>query len=221
MIGVFDSGTGGILALRELRRLMPREATCLYIDSANAPYGTKDEGELLRLVKLDIERLRCAGADKILMACCTASTVYDLLSDEEKSIATPIIAPAARRAVEITKRGKIGVIATERTVSSHAFKNAILKERTDVCVTELAAQELVSLVEGGAFDANITESERELLQNTLAPLCYADIDTIVLGCTHFPALSGEISKILNNVKIVSSTYEGALEISKRVARDRL
>ena len=99
MIGVFDSGVGGMTAFDELRRLLPCEDMVYLADRSNAPYGTKSERELVFLVREDIRRLRELGCEKILVACCTASTVVSLLSEAERRICTPIILPTARAAV--------------------------------------------------------------------------------------------------------------------------
>lgn len=209
MIGVFDSGVGGLTALKELRELLPNADLCYFADRKNAPYGTKSEDELVLLVKEDIRRLREFGAQKILIACCTAGTVYHRLSDGEKEISQPIIAPAARRAARLTKNGKIGVIATERTVRSHAFLKAAEAISKDLSVTELEAQELVGLVESGAKDGSLCESEIQTIKRAVAPLRDTGIDTLILGCTHFPHIENAISRALGGIKTVNPSKEGA------------
>ncbi len=215
MLGVFDSGAGGLLAVREMRRLAPRVDICFLADRENAPYGTKTETELISLVKNDIEKLRRAGADKILMACCTASTIYEYLPEEMKKITCPIILPTARRAAKITESGNVGVIATRATVSSGAFRNALLRCEKCRNVYEFETQNLVSLVESGCTDESITESEFGIIERTLSPIAKKEIDTLILGCTHFPHIEKTISKCLPNVKTVSSAFEGAFEILKK------
>ena len=150
MIGVFDSGVGGLTALAELRRLLPRTDMIYLADREHAPYGTKSEEEILSLAENCIKRLITAGAERILIACCTASTLHSRLTEGARRITTPIIAPAARAAQRVS-RGKIAVIATEATVRSHAFRRELLA--IGECeVTEHAAQELVAMVESGASD---------------------------------------------------------------------
>ena len=95
MIGIFDSGVGGFSAYRTVRRMLPRENILYLADRKNAPYGTKSKDEILSFTKNNIKRLSAMGAERILIACCTASSVYDLLSEEEKEISLPIIRPAA------------------------------------------------------------------------------------------------------------------------------
>ena len=216
MIGVFDSGVGGLTALFELRRLLPRTDMIYLADRKNAPYGTRSEDEILSLAENCVERLTDAGADKILIACCTASTLHSRLTDGARRITTPIIAPAARAAVRVS-RGRIAVIATEATVRSHAFSRAILGE-CECEVTEFAAQELVPMVEGGATDKKpLTPEQKSILLRVLEPVRASRADTLILGCTHFPHLAGHISAMLPQVQLVSPSLEGALEIAKSTA----
>ncbi len=215
MIGVFDSGAGGLLALCEMRKLSPRVDICFYADRENAPYGVKTKEELIGLVKRDVEILQNAGADKILMACCTASTVFGYLPSEIKKIATPIILPTARRAAQITDSGNIAVLATGATVASGAFTKALCRYKKCKRVYEFEAQNLVGIVEGGARDGNITDSELFEVERILRPIKNTDADTLILGCTHFPHIAGVISMCLDGMKIVSSAYEGAFEILKK------
>ena len=215
MIGVFDSGAGGLLAVREIRRLSPYADVVFFADRQNAPYGMKTKDELIELVKADIELLRGAGADKILMACCTASTVHEYLPYDMREIACPIILPTAKRAAAVTECGNIGVIATRATVASGAFRKALSGYQKCRSVYEFEAQNLVELVESGCTDESITEREFEIIKETLSPLADKKIDTLILGCTHFPHIEKTISKCLQNVKTVSSAYEGAFEILKK------
>lgn len=213
MIGIFDSGVGGLTALRELRRLKPTVDICYLSDSKNAPYGTKSESELLLLVKSDIERLIAHGAEHILMACCTASTVYPLLSTEERRICHPIITPTAESALRVTKDFRIGVIATERTVASHAFKDAILAKNSSAYVYELPTQSFVALVEGGECDGYASDAAKRQIKRELKPLLREKIDTLILGCTHFPHIKGIISEALGEINLVSCSKAGAEAIA--------
>ena len=213
MIGVFDSGVGGLTALCELRKIAPNVNICFLADRKNAPYGTKKKEEIVKFTRSNIKRLRNMGVDKILMACCTASTVYQELSIEEKRLCVPIIEPAARRALTISKNKRIGVIATERTVKEEAFKRAILKSEPSAYVFELQAQKFVSLVESGARDFILTSDEIKEIESILLPIKSRDIDTLILGCTHFPHIKHKIEEILG-IPTVNPSLEGALEIAK-------
>ena len=213
MIGVFDSGVGGLTALAELRRLLPRTDMIYLADREHAPYGTKSEEEILSLAENCIKRLITAGAERILIACCTASTLHSRLTEGARGITTPIIAPAARAAQRVS-RGKIAVIATEATVRSHAFRRQLLS--IGECeVTEYAAQELVAMVESGASDQNpLSNEEKSRLARLLEPIEASRADTLILGCTHFPHLRGHIAAMLPCVKLISPSREGALEIAR-------
>ena len=138
MIGVCDSGEGGVVAVEELRAISPTVDVCFFADRKNAPYGTKSPDELLSLLRADINRVRDAGADEVLIACCTASTVYCRLTEEERRGVYPIIAPTAKAALEKTKNGCIGVLATEATVLSHAFAREIKRNEPNARVIELS-----------------------------------------------------------------------------------
>ena len=209
MIGVFDSGAGGIAVTRELRSLLPNADIVFFRDRPGAPYGTKSKSELMKLVVHDINTLIDLGADEILMACCTASTLFRELDKKYKAVATPIIAPTAKTAASVTRCGKIGVIATDTTVASHSFKNELHTIDPSLTVYEWQAQPLVSLVENGARDGNINSFGIETVKKTVADAMKSDIDTLILGCTHFPLIERTIASLFDGVKTVSSAREGA------------
>jgi len=214
VIGVFDSGVGGLTALYELRRLLPRVNLTYLADRENAPYGTKSAEEILRFSKNNISRLRSLGAEKILIACCTAGTLYPYLSPEEQEISVPIIKPASRAALAATKNKRVAVIATRATVRSRAFALA-LEEHADCKILQCDAQELVSLVESGTRDSRpLTKYEESILAEATAPVLSFGADTLILGCTHFPHLMGHIARLLPGVTLINPSLEGALEIAK-------
>lgn len=216
MIGVFDSGAGGLTAIAELRKINPSVDVCFLADYKNAPYGTKKQSDLVYLVKNDILRLQAAGADKILMACCTASTIHRLLPPYMKPLTLPIISPTAKEAARVTKNGRIGVIATLATVHSGEFTKELLKHKNVKSVIELPTQELVSFVECGASDRHISQADRANIYNILKLLRLSGIDTLILGCTHFAHLEREIGCCLPGVRLVNSSREGAKEIIKEM-----
>lgn len=217
MVGIFDSGLGGLAVLNEIRKQNKSIDLTLLSDYKNAPYGTKTPHKLLSLVKDDIEILEGCGAKKILIGCCTASTVYDRLSKKEKEISVPIIAPTAREAVRISENLSIGVIGTRLTISSHAFKDEILKLSYGARVYENEAQNLVSLVESGNTG---TRESRRAIKEALAPLLKFEIDCLILGCTHFEWIRGEIESLIPKIKIVSSPVVGAMEIIREFENEK-
>ena len=213
MIGVFDSGVGGLTAIKELRRLLPKTDIYFFADRKNAPYGTKSLNEVLNLARADIKILKAFGVQKILIACCTASAVYPLFDEDEKKLCVPLIEPAAKRALDITKNGRIGVIATERTVKEKAFSKSISSLSGSAEVFETPTQSFVDLIESGARDGRLTDHERLKIASELMPLRDKSIDTLILGCTHFPHIEAEIQNLLG-VATVNPALEGALEIAK-------
>ena len=216
MIGIFDSGVGGICAYRQVRRMLPYEDIIYLADRKNAPYGTKTKKEILSFTKKNIEILKNYGASEILIACCTASTLYPLLSEDERAISTPIITPTAKLVAKTG--GRIAVIATEHTVKCRAFSSEIAKF-SDASVVEMAEQELVSLVEGGNRDGAVTPEGEEYLSLLRERIYKTKARTLILGCTHFSHLEGELSHLLPDIKIVSPAREGAKEIVKKIIRN--
>jgi len=217
MIGVFDSGDGGLLAVEKIRERSPECDLIFLADRENAPYGTKSRTEIIRITKRNIKRLKELGASRILIACCTASSIYGELSEEEKSIAVPIILPSARRAASITKTGKFAVISTEATAKSGAFERALKSVLPTCTVYTEPASELVSLIENGLSDNTVKETGKEKVRKILSRLNGLDFDTLILGCTHFPRLEKTISEIFG-VQTVSSALVGAEEILKTEER---
>ena len=210
MTGVFDSGVGGLLAFGILRSLLPAENLVFLRDRKNCPYGSKTRAEIIEIAERNISLLSEMGCSRVLIACCTASTVYDHLGDKAREIAIPIVDKVAEVARGITENGRIGVIATDATVRSHAFEN-LLPGNT---VYEHTAQPLVDLVEGGERDGSLSDTTAKYLSELLSPIIDEGIDTLILGCTHFHALCGEIERILaettdRKIKTVSSAEVGA------------
>ena len=212
MIGVFDSGVGGMTALAELRRLLPSADITYLADRENAPYGTKSEDKILECAENCIGRLRDAGAEKILIACCTASTLYPRLSSADKEISVPIIFPAAEAATRATANGRIAVIATHATVRSRAFSRAI-SALGGFKVAEFDAQPIVAMVEAGARDEAPPKGEELCeLERMLLPIRSFGADTLILGCTHFPHLKEQIARLLPGIALINPSLEGALKI---------
>ena len=213
MRGIFDSGVGGICAYRRVRELLPREDIIYLADRKNAPYGTKTEDEIRNLTEKNIRLLRSVGAEALLIACCSASSVYHLLSREAQEISTPIIAPAALAAAESSS--KIAVIATRHTASSGAFSREIARFST-APVMEFAEQELVALVESGNRDGRVDKKCRDYLSAMASKIRKTEPDSLILGCTHFSHLEREIGRLLPKVKIINPASLGAEEIVRKI-----
>lgn len=208
MIGVFDSGVGGLTALAALRARLPRADLCYFADTGNAPYGTKSDDVLCRLVKADIDRLRRAGCQKILIACGTAGSVYEKLPPEYRRNAFPILRPAAKRAARVTKNGRIGILATDATVRIGALAREVRDALSDAVLFSVAAAPLVTLAEEGRT-SDRDPVARQTVKDALAAFSDSDIDTLILGCTHFSRLSALISREMPGVRLVCAAEEGA------------
>ena len=219
MIGLFDSGCGGLNTVRYLKETEDDLDLLYLIDRENAPYGIKSEKEILEITKNNIKVLTGMGAERVLIACCTASTVHNLLPKEQKSVSIPIITAVADEAKRLTRTGRVGVIATDHTVTSHAFRNAL----DGIYVSELALGALVTKIDSGLCDENITERVKIELEDMLRPILTADIDTLILGCTHFPSLVGSIKRITERygeIKLIDSARVGADILKKHKAENK-
>lgn len=206
MLAFLDSGIGGLTVARSLQALRP-DADILYLaDRVNAPYGTKSEAALLSVLERAIRALLARGADCVVLACITASCLYDRLSYDISPRVIPILPFMAK---EIAKqRGSVGMIATEATVRSDA---PILALRRLGCVRPIerrAAQSLVSLAEAGRFSLGDRGVE-QALTDAVAPLLCRGVDTLVLGCTHFPYFEDAIRSLYGGLKILSPARIGS------------
>jgi glutamate racemase len=213
MVGIFDSGKGGEAALSSFRKMRPTCDVAFLADTDNAPYGNKSEDELISLVCNDIERLVVLGASVVLMACCTASTVFCRLPEKFRRISIPIIDPSAKMACRVSKNGRIGVLSTERTMKSGCFAREIKRLRQGSEVISVAAPELVTLAERRAFEKDLSADEEKLIDNALSSLIGTGIDTVVLGCTHFSYFEEYIGRKLG-VRTVNCAVIGATELLK-------
>lgn len=208
MLGLFDSGTGGVNTVRYLKETNDDSDLVYLIDRSNAPYGIKTEQEILEITKSNIRILTDMGAERVLIACCTASTVHEKLPESEKSVSIPIIDTIADKAKSATRSGRVGVIATNHTVRTHAFAKAL----SGLYVREYGASELVDMIDGGVSDSTVTSTDKEKIESILEPTLTSGIDTLILGCTHFPAIIrtiDEISKKYGNITLVDSARVGA------------
>ena len=209
-IGVFDSGFGGLTVLRSLVEQLPNEDFLYLGDTARAPYGPRSIAEVRRFALQGLDYLVERGVKALVIACNSASSA--VLRDARERYDVPVvevILPAVRRAVATTRSGRIGVIGTAATVSSGAYQDAFSAAR-DVQVTAVACPRFVDFVERGVT------SGRQVLglaEAYLEPLQGAQVDTLVLGCTHYPLLSGVIQLVMGDgVTLVSSAEETAKDL---------
>ena len=214
-IGVFDSGTGGLTVVRALRDLLPHEDIFYIGDTARLPYGGKSRQTIERY-SIEISGLLLAeGAKMIVVACNTASSLaVPRLQELLKIPVVGVIAPGARAAVKETRAGNVGVIGTKSTIQSEAYERTIRALNPEIRVTSQACPLLVPLVEEAWLDEEIT---REVLHRYLDPLIATGIDTLVLGCTHYPLLAGLIEEIAGpGIRLVDSAKNCAVAVRQNL-----
>ena len=218
-IGIFDSGVGGLTVARAIIDQLPNESTIYIGDTARGPYGPRKIAEVREFSLEIIEFLVKRGCKAIVIACNTASSA--MLRDARERFQVPIIEviqPAARRAVAATRSGKVGVIGTNATIDSGSYLDAFAAA-PQLQITSKACPRFVEYVERGeTTGAEITAIAREYL----APMIEAKVDTLVLGCTHYPLLTGVISYVMGEgVTLVSSAEETAKDLYRVLVEKNL
>jgi glutamate racemase len=209
-IGVFDSGMGGLTVVREIITQLPNESIIYFGDTARVPYGPKSPDTVLRYSREITTYLRGEGVKALVVACNTATAhALPALRREFDLPIVGVIEPGARAAAGATKTKRVGVIGTAGTIRSRAYEKEIRKLLPDAHVTAQACALFVPLVEEGWVD---TEPTRAIARNYLAPMVTADIDTLVLGCTHYPLMKTVIGNVVGReVRLIDSAYETARE----------
>lgn len=210
-IGVFDSGVGGLTVMKEIMHQIPNEKIVYFGDTARVPYGNKSKDTVLRFSRQIVRFLKTQEVKAIVIACNTASAYA--LPDIEKEIDIPIIGvvrPGARVAASVTQNGKVGVIATEGTISSHIYADYIKEINPQATVIGKACPLFVPLAEEGLWEDPVTD---EIARRYLAELIDIGIDTLILGCTHYPLIRNTIGRIMGDqVTLVNPAYETAREL---------
>ena len=220
-IGVFDSGLGGLTAVREMLRILPNENIIYFGDTGRVPYGSKSNDTISRYAVQDARFLKKMGVKMIVAACGTVSSVAPDLSDELGLPYTGVVYPTCFSAINATKNGRIGVIGTAATISSHSYKNRIQKKHPEYTVVEQACPLFVPLVENGMTDP-ADEIVRLTVSRYLNVMKENDVDTIILGCTHYPLLAEAISAEMgSSVTLIDSGKETALYTKKILAENDL
>ncbi|MBB3109839.1 glutamate racemase [Paenibacillus phyllosphaerae] len=211
-IAVLDSGVGGLTVVKEVMRQLPREKVIYFGDTARAPYGPRPAEEVLRFTREIVDYLVQYRPKMIVIACNTATAVA--LQDIRMRVNVPVVGvihPGARAAIGRTLSGNVGVIGTEGTIRSGAYETALKQLSPHVTVISQACPDFVPLVEKGNFRS---EETYRTVNKGLASLRLSSIDTLILGCTHYPFLSDTISEVMGHkVALISSADETAREIS--------
>lgn len=207
-IGVFDSGVGGLTVVREIMRQIPSESIIYFGDTARVPYGSKSQNTVITYSTQIIRFLQNKGVKAIVIACNTASALA--LETVKKELTIPVvevIKPGAKVAAETTKNGRVGIIGTEATINSGIYNSYLSQTNPDIKVFGKACPLFVPLVEEGWLEDPITS---QVANRYLEELLELDIDTLVLGCTHYPLLRHTIRQIVGEkVSLVNPAYETA------------
>jgi glutamate racemase len=212
-IGVFDSGVGGLTVVREIMRQLPNEKIVYFGDTARVPYGSKSKETVTRYSEQIVRFLKTQNVKAIVVACNTASAyALEALETEVEFPIVDVVRPGARVAAATTRNGKIGVIGTEGTIGSKIYSSYIHKINPDAKVTGKACPLFVPLVEEGLLEDPVTD---EIASRYLTELMEIGIDTLILGCTHYPLIRQTIGRIIGKeVSLVNPAYETAMELKR-------
>jgi glutamate racemase len=219
-IGVFDSGIGGLTVVRELLHQLPHESLIYFGDTARVPYGNKSPDTVRRYAREILDFLVGRGVKMVVVACNTASA--HALEELQRIAPVPVegvILPGAQAAATITSSGRVGVIGTAGTIASGAYERAIHEHKGTVAVVAKACPLFVPLVEEGWLNHPAT---RLVAETYLRELWEHDIDTLVLGCTHYPLLKGLLADVLGpGITLIDSAEETARAVARRLAHSKL
>jgi glutamate racemase len=216
-IGVFDSGVGGLTVLAEIRDRLPFEHTVYFGDTARVPYGVRDLAEVRGFAFEIINYLVGLNVKLVVVACNTATAAALEVAQAEFDVpVVGVIEPGARAAVLETRSRRVGVLATESTVTSGAYRRAVRNLDAGVEVYEQSAPRFVPLIERGIVDGPELATTA---QGYLVPLKEQRVDVVILGCTHYPLISAPINRILGpEVRLISSAGQTALEVGRILSR---
>ena len=219
-MGAFDSGVGGLTVVQAMRQLLPAEDILYLGDTARVPYGNKSPETIVRYSLENLGFLSRNGVKAIVVACNTASA--HALTVLQKTADVPVIgviAPGVEAALAATRTGRIGVVGTQGTIQSAAYQNLLRQLRPDVEITAVAAPLLVSLVEEDWLQHAAT---RMILEEYLAPMREAKVDTVVLACTHYPLLKALAQSVLGpDVVLVDSAQNAAAALARTLVENGL
>lgn len=220
-IGVFDSGLGGLTAVKELMRLMPGESIVYFGDTGRVPYGTKSNETIIKYTLGDLQFLNTFDLKEIIIACGTASAIaLPAVRDKCPVPLTGVTASAARAAVRATETGRIGIIGTPGTIRSGAYEALIREQDAGLFTVSQPCPLFVQLVESGWTDNEVAYLAA---QEYLRPVKEAGVDTLILGCTHYPLLARTIARVMGDgVRLIDPGAETARELRQRLTeRDML
>jgi glutamate racemase len=219
-IGIFDSGLGGLTVLKEIHQLLPNEKLIYLGDTARVPYGTKSQDTICRYSVQNSLYLLKHQVKAIVIACNTASSYsLDWLSSLFQIPVIGVIIPGAKAAINQTKNKKIGIFGTKGTIHSKSYDQALKKLDEKVAISSVACPLLVPLVEEGWIESKITE---DIINHYWKELAKEGVDTLILGCTHYPMLKTTISKVVGDkVWLVDSAIETAKAVKEVLKKNSL
>lgn len=219
-VGVFDSGVGGLTVAREIMRHLPNENIVYFGDTARVPYGSKSKDNIIRYSRQIINFLKTKGVKAIVIACNTASALaLDVVREESDIPIIGVVEPGARAALAATKTKKIGVIGTEGTIRSAMYERIIQGFDSEATVIGKACPLFVPLVEEGFAKHHVTE---EIIDYYLASFMKTDIDSLILGCTHYPLLRSRIREYVGDkITLVNPAYETAMDLKHLLEKNGL
>ena len=213
-IGIFDSGIGGLTVVKAVKRILPNEDIIYLGDTARLPYGTKSTDAIIQFSIEDTQFLVDRGAKYIVIACySSASVALDTLKERFPVPVIGVIRPGVRKALELTRTGKIGVIGTSLTIYSGAYEKAFKELDADAEILGRACPLFVPLVEEGWLDHKATYL---VAKEYLEPLKKDNVDTLLLGCTHYPLLTKVIREIMGDIKYVDASAEVGVELAQKL-----
>lgn len=219
-IGVFDSGVGGLTVAREIMRQIPNERIVYFGDTARVPYGSKSKDNIIKFSRQIIRFLQTENVKAIVIACNTASALaLDEMQQEFELPILGVVKPGAKVAVETTVNKRIGLIGTEANIRSGVYTRYIKSLDDEAKVFEKACPLFVPIVEEGWLHDDIT---LQVASRYLEELKEKDIDTLIMGCTHYPLIRSTIRKVMGDkVNLVNPAYETAIELKNLLERDNL
>ena len=213
-IGVFDSGLGGLTAVKQLEQVLPGESLVYFGDTGRVPYGSRGKDTILRYARQDMDFLLAQNVKAVLAACGTVSSVARSVGEALSVPYIDVIGPSAQAAAAATKNGKIGVIGTAATIASDSYRSALLRINHKLEVYPQACPLFVSLVESG-FVSPQDEVTRLVAERYLAPVRAAGVDTLILGCTHYPIIAPTVAGVMGRgVTLIDSGREAALALAQ-------
>lgn len=212
-IGVFDSGVGGLTVVSEIMRQLPGENLVYFGDTARVPYGSKSKKTVLKYSKQIVRFLKTKDVKAIVVACNTASALaLDEIADELDIPIIGVVKPGARMAVETTKTGNVGIIGTESTIKSGIYNDYIRELNADVTVVSKPCPLFVPLVEEGLLEDRVTD---DIVSRYLRVMKEYKVDSLVLGCTHYPLISNAIERFMGKrVNLVNPAFETAKSLKE-------